>query len=155
MLQAQGDTKTPEGDPVEIRVRWHDAAGETQEVRAESLIVEMPKNVSGRAINLLQQGGIAELGPFVLAYRGWKIRLYRAIWNAGESRVEMHLVSLRRQRIRVAAARTDIVMEEGETIWTESSYKYRPGEVAWVHFVFLFCELNGASDQTWSRKMYS
>ncbi len=55
---------------------------------------------------------------------------HRAVWNAEESRVEMHLVSLRRQRIRVAAARTDIVMEEGETIWTESSYKYRPGEIA-------------------------
>lgn len=37
---------------------------------------------SGRAIALLQQAGIAELGPFILAYRGWKIRVYRAIWNA-------------------------------------------------------------------------
>jgi dimethylhistidine N-methyltransferase len=55
---------------------------------------------------------------------------HRAVWNAEESRVEMHLVSLRRQRIRVAAARTDIVMAEGETIWTESSYKYQPGEIA-------------------------
>jgi hypothetical protein len=36
---------------------------------------------SGRAIALLQQAGVAELGPFVLAYRGWKIRVYRAIWN--------------------------------------------------------------------------
>jgi hypothetical protein len=40
---------------------------------------------SGRAISLLQQAGIAELGPFLLAYRGWKIRLYRAIWNAARS----------------------------------------------------------------------
>jgi hypothetical protein len=37
---------------------------------------------SGRAIQLLQQAGVAELGPFLLAYRGWKIRIYRAIWNA-------------------------------------------------------------------------
>lgn len=37
---------------------------------------------SGRAIALLQQAGIAELGPYILAYRGWKIRVYRAIWNA-------------------------------------------------------------------------
>lgn len=42
---------------------------------------EMPKNISGRAINLLQQGGVAELGAFIIAYRGWKIRVYRAIWN--------------------------------------------------------------------------
>lgn len=37
---------------------------------------------SGRAIALLQQAGMAELGPYILAYRGWKIRIYRAIWNA-------------------------------------------------------------------------
>lgn len=41
---------------------------------------EMPKNISGRAINLLQQGATAELGPFVLSYRDWKLRVYRAIW---------------------------------------------------------------------------
>lgn len=38
--------------------------------------------LSGRAIELLRQPGMAELGPFILAYRGWKLRLYRAIWNA-------------------------------------------------------------------------
>ena len=41
----------------------------------------------------------------------------------------MHLVSLRRQRVRVAAAELDIVMEEGESIWTESSYKYQPADL--------------------------
>lgn len=39
------------------------------------------KNQSGRAIQLLQQAGIAELGPYFSAYRDWKIRLYRAVWN--------------------------------------------------------------------------
>lgn len=37
---------------------------------------------SGRAINLLQQAGIAELGPFVINIKNWKLRLYRAIWCA-------------------------------------------------------------------------
>lgn len=37
---------------------------------------------SGRAINLLQNAGLADLGPFIKAYRSWKIRVYRAIWNA-------------------------------------------------------------------------
>ena len=37
---------------------------------------------SGRAINLLQQAGIAELGPFVIGVRNWKLRVYRAIWCA-------------------------------------------------------------------------
>ena len=36
---------------------------------------------SGRAIALLQQAGIAELGPYILAYKGWKLRVYRALWS--------------------------------------------------------------------------
>jgi dimethylhistidine N-methyltransferase len=54
---------------------------------------------------------------------------HRVIWNETESRVEMHLVSLRRQRVSVPAAHVDFMMNEGETIWTESSYKYRPEQV--------------------------
>jgi L-histidine N-alpha-methyltransferase len=49
---------------------------------------------------------------------------HRALWNATQSRVEMHLVSTRRQRVRVAAADLEIVFEKDEAIWTESSYKY-------------------------------
>ena len=37
---------------------------------------------SGRMIELLQAAGIAELGPYFLAYRQWKLRVYRAMWNA-------------------------------------------------------------------------
>jgi dimethylhistidine N-methyltransferase len=55
---------------------------------------------------------------------------HRAIWNRNESRVEMHLVSRRRQRVRVPAAHVDVTMKEGETIWTESSYKYEPDQLA-------------------------
>lgn len=47
-----------------------------------ALIGQGIENKSGRAIALLQQAGIAELGPYILAYRGWKVRVYRAIWNA-------------------------------------------------------------------------
>jgi dimethylhistidine N-methyltransferase len=54
---------------------------------------------------------------------------HRALWNADESRVEMHLVSRRRQRVTVPAAHIDIALAEGDTIWTESSYKYEPAEL--------------------------
>jgi hypothetical protein len=40
------------------------------------------QDMSGRAIALQQQAGIAELGPFILGYKGWKLRVYRAIWAA-------------------------------------------------------------------------
>lgn len=39
-------------------------------------------NMSGRAMQIQQQAGIAELGPYLIAFRGWKIRVYRAIWSA-------------------------------------------------------------------------
>jgi L-histidine N-alpha-methyltransferase len=52
-----------------------------------------------------------------------------ALWNSAESRVEMHLVATSRQHVRVAAASLELTFEAGETIWTESSYKYRPADV--------------------------
>jgi hypothetical protein len=40
------------------------------------------QDMSGRAIQLQQSAGIAELGPYLISLRGWKIRFYRAVWNA-------------------------------------------------------------------------
>jgi dimethylhistidine N-methyltransferase len=54
---------------------------------------------------------------------------HRAVWNGDASRIEMHLVSTRHQRVRVPDAQVELVMEEGDTIWTESSYKYRPHQI--------------------------
>jgi dimethylhistidine N-methyltransferase len=51
---------------------------------------------------------------------------HRAVWNREASRVEMHLVSLERQDVCVADIDLRFTLEEGETIWTESSYKYEP-----------------------------
>lgn len=41
-------------------------------------------NLSGRAINLLQQPGLAELGPFIIVIRGWKLRVYRAVFTMAQ-----------------------------------------------------------------------
>jgi L-histidine N-alpha-methyltransferase len=75
--------------------------------------------------NLLVQinrelGGDFDLESFV----------HRALWNAAESRVEMHLTSLRHQVVRVEAAELELTLDEGESIWTESSYKYEAATVA-------------------------
>ena len=45
-------------------------------------------------------------------------------------RIEMHLRSRRRQSVHIAAAGVTIAFRRGETIWTESSHKYRAAEVA-------------------------
>jgi L-histidine Nalpha-methyltransferase len=54
---------------------------------------------------------------------------HRALWNESASRVEMQLVSTKRQRVQVPAAGLDITFGEGEFIWTESSYKYEPHRI--------------------------
>lgn len=54
---------------------------------------------------------------------------HRAVWNAERSRVEMHLVSRRAQDVHIPAAGVEFRIARGETIWTESSYKYRPAEI--------------------------
>jgi L-histidine Nalpha-methyltransferase len=43
--------------------------------------------------------------------------------------MEMHLRSMRRQRVSIPAAELEVEFEEGETIWTESSHKYSAGEI--------------------------
>ena len=55
---------------------------------------------------------------------------HRAVWNAAESRIEMHLVARRAQAVQVRAAGIAFTMAEGESIWTESSYKYRRRDIA-------------------------
>jgi L-histidine Nalpha-methyltransferase len=47
-----------------------------------------------------------------------------ARWNQRAQRMEMHLVSLAAQRVEIPAAGLTIDFQAGETIWTESSYKY-------------------------------
>jgi dimethylhistidine N-methyltransferase len=49
---------------------------------------------------------------------------HQARWRAEAGRVEMHLVSLAPQQVRVPAARLAVTIEERESIHTENSYKY-------------------------------
>jgi L-histidine Nalpha-methyltransferase len=53
---------------------------------------------------------------------------HRAEWNDEASRIEMHLVSLRRQVVHVAGQ--VIHFDRDETIHTENSYKYAPERFA-------------------------
>lgn len=55
--------------------------------------------------------------------------LHRAVWNAEQRRVEMHLVACSDQLIRLPRAHVDERLAAGETIWTESSYKYIPEQI--------------------------
>jgi dimethylhistidine N-methyltransferase len=54
---------------------------------------------------------------------------HRAVWNAGESRVEMFLVSRLAQTVRIPGARLEVPFRNGESIFTEASYKYVSGDL--------------------------
>ena len=53
---------------------------------------------------------------------------HRAVWNEARSRIEMHLESHAAQTVRLERIDLDVDFAAGETIHTENSYKYRPGE---------------------------
>lgn len=92
-------------DPALLNAAYNDGAGITAEFN----------------LNLLERVN-RELGAnFDLAsFR------HHACYNAAAGRVEMHLVSLREQRVSIAGA--SYAFRGGETIHTESSYKYSVDE---------------------------
>jgi len=53
---------------------------------------------------------------------------HRAVWNQKESRIEMHLESRVAQKVLIAALDMEVSFAQGETIHTECSYKYAPGQ---------------------------
>ena len=50
-------------------------------------------------------------------------------WNDEERRIEMHLRSINDQTVEIPGADLTITLEDGETIWTESSHKFHLGEL--------------------------
>jgi dimethylhistidine N-methyltransferase len=52
-----------------------------------------------------------------------------ALYDGCERRIEMHLVSKRDQQVTIPGADCSVSFRSGETIWTESSYKYRTEEI--------------------------
>ena len=69
--------------------------------------------------------------------------------NSEARSVEMHLQSLRRQTVRIPAANLRVEFLEGETIWTESSHKYRSEEVFQMACQAGFCCRTQWIDHEW------
>jgi len=70
---------------------------------------------------------------------------HRAVWNASEARIEMHLVSRQAQRVFLATLELEVDFAPGETIHTENSYKYPAGQVE-----SLLSEAGFAPAATWT-----
>ena len=94
------DLVTPEG---ELRLAYDDPLGVT---------AAFNKNVLQRMNAELGAG----FDPAAFAHE--------ARWDPVASRVEMHLVSLRPQEVSIPGARLMVRFDRGESIWTESSYKF-------------------------------
>jgi hypothetical protein len=83
-----------ENDPNEIEIipndseflkqtqYYQDAKSELDSFGPNPALVagESPVDVSGRSLAMQQQAGLAEIGPFIDQWNGWKLRLYRKIW---------------------------------------------------------------------------
>ena len=67
------------------------------------------ENASGRAIHLLQQAGLADLGPFIQSYRNWKLRVYRKMWNA----IQKHWIGERWIRVTDSDDLTQLLQVNG------------------------------------------
>ncbi len=70
---------------------------------------------------------------------------HRAVWNGAESRIEMHLVSDRKQRVHMGALDLTVEFAAGESIHTENSYKYGPGQTE-----TLLAEARFQAEATWT-----
>jgi len=73
-----------------------------------------------------------------------------ARYNAAERRVEMHLVATREQTVEIPRAACSASFMLGETIWTESSHKYRQNEVAQMGSRNGFRALRQWNDEEWA-----
>jgi dimethylhistidine N-methyltransferase len=90
-------------DPAVIERAYNDAAGVTAQFN----------------LNLLARANREIFSDFVLP--NWK---HQAIYNAAQGRIEMYLISLTDQTVRIGAEQFEF--SEGERILTEYSYKHTP-----------------------------
>ncbi len=70
---------------------------------------------------------------------------HHAVWNSAKSRIEMHLESRVAQKVSLVALDLEVEFAEGETIHTENSYKYRPGQAE-----FMLAEAGFGAAGRWS-----
>jgi len=74
---------------------------------------------------------------------------HQARWNEEQRRVEMHLRSRFDQTAFIAQVNVTVRFRAGETIWTESSHKFKPEELDVMAFDTGFQVLGQWIDQDW------
>jgi len=74
---------------------------------------------------------------------------HQAVYNRGKQRIEMYLRSKSRQQVRIRDAGLTVVLEADETIWTESSHKFRVEDVTAMAQSAGFCCKAQWVDEEW------
>jgi len=74
---------------------------------------------------------------------------HEARFNPKTRSVEMHLRSKHAQTVHITRAGLSVRLEEGETIWTESSHKYSPSELLQLAMAAGFRFQGQWTDQEW------
>ena len=91
-----------------LEAAYDDAAGVTREFN---------RNV----LRVVNRGLGGDFRPEAFRHHAW--------YNAAESRIEMHLVAETRQTVHLRSVDLTVHVEPGESIWTESSYKFTRASV--------------------------
>jgi L-histidine N-alpha-methyltransferase len=90
-------------DTTVLEAAYDDAAGVTREFN---------RNV----LRVLNRGLGGDFRPEAFGHHAW--------YNAAASRIEMHLVAEAPQTVRLRGVGLTVHLDAGESIWTESSYKF-------------------------------
>lgn len=90
-------------DVAVLEAAYDDASGVTREFN---------RNV----LRVVNHGLGGDFRPEAFRHHAW--------YNAGESRIEMHLVAETPQTVRLRSVDLTVHVERDESIWTESSYKF-------------------------------
>ena len=74
---------------------------------------------------------------------------HEARWSKAERRVEMHLVARKAHAVRIRMIDFGVTFRAGESIWTESSYKFETGEPARIAEQTRFALAGQWRDEEW------
>jgi dimethylhistidine N-methyltransferase len=128
-----GNFEPDEAARLLLKLRDHLAPGDSlllgvDLVKDESTLLAAYDDASGTTA-AFNKNMLARLNRELAADFDLESFMHRAVWNEAESRMEMHLVTRRPQRVRLAALGLDVEFQAGESIHTENSYKYQLSDV--------------------------
>ncbi len=103
-------------------IRGHIAAGDTYQVNQT---FRLHSAFAGDAFEMYRDLALSQRGAYS-AYFDLGRFAHRVLWNGDASRVESYLESQEEQLVCIRGSGCCVLFDQGERIWTESSYKYEP-----------------------------